>query len=56
MTPAFGEWHMGLPEGWVTDTDTTRREQLKILGNGVAPLQAAVALDDMLRTFQQENK
>lgn len=55
MTPAFGEWHMGLPEGWVTDTDTTRREQLKALGNGVHPLQSSVALADMLRTFQQES-
>ena len=28
---------MGLPDGVTTDTDTTRNEQLKALGNGVVP-------------------
>ena len=36
---------MGLPEGWVTDVPgLTRNEQLKALGNGVVPQQAALAL------------
>ena len=36
---------MGLPAGWVTDTpDLSRAQQLKILGNGVVPQQAAAAL------------
>src|SRR5690606_6390979 len=48
LSPRFVEWMMGLPDGWVTDTDTTRNEQLKALGNGVVPQQAAAALRHML--------
>ncbi|MFJ9410835.1 DNA cytosine methyltransferase [Streptomyces sp. NPDC101393] len=41
LSPAFAEWLMGLPAGWVTDVpDIPRKEQLKILGNGVVPQQA----------------
>jgi DNA (cytosine-5)-methyltransferase 1 len=41
LSPAFAEWMMGLPAGWVTDVpDIPRKEQLKILGNGVIPRQA----------------
>lgn len=39
---------MGLPDGWVTDTSTTRNEQLKALGNGVVPQQAAAAIRHLL--------
>lgn len=40
---------MGLPDGWVTDVpDLSRAEQLKALGNGVVPLQAAFAVSVML--------
>lgn len=35
---------MGLPEGWVTDVDVSRNDQLKMLGNGVVPQQALLAL------------
>ena len=45
--PAFVEWLMGLPEGWVTDTETsdlTANQQITALGNGVLPLQATSAL------------
>lgn len=42
------EFMMGLPDGWVTDTDTTRNEQLKALGNGVVPQQAEAALRHLL--------
>ncbi|MBM7529196.1 hypothetical protein [Brevibacterium luteolum] len=37
---------MGLPDGWVTDDryGLTDNQQLTALGNGVLPLQAAVAL------------
>jgi DNA (cytosine-5)-methyltransferase 1 len=35
---------MGLPAGHVTDVpNTTRNQQLKLLGNGVVPQQAAAA-------------
>jgi hypothetical protein len=45
LAPAFVEWMMGLPAGWVTDTPgITRNEALKALGNGVVPLQAEAAL------------
>ncbi|MEV0322060.1 DNA cytosine methyltransferase [Streptomyces sp. NPDC050658] len=41
LSPQFVEWMMGLPAGWVTGVpDIPRREQLKILGNGVVPQQA----------------
>ncbi|MFE0785128.1 DNA cytosine methyltransferase [Streptomyces mutabilis] len=41
LAPAFAEWMMGLPAGWVTAVpDIPRKEQLKILGNGVVPQQA----------------
>ena len=44
LSPAFVEWMMGLPAGWVTDTPgTSRAHALTILGNGVVPQQAAAA-------------
>lgn len=47
--PAFVEWMMGLPDGWVTapEIGLTRNEQLKACGNGVVPQQAIAALRDM---------
>jgi DNA (cytosine-5)-methyltransferase 1 len=49
LSPRFVEWMMGLPAGWVTDTPgITRNEQLKMLGNGVVPQQAAAALAYLL--------
>ena len=52
LSPRFVEWMMGLPSGWVTDPaiwegmkpSTARNAQLKALGNGVVPQQAAAAL------------
>ena len=37
---------MGLPAGWVTSPDIglSRADQLKAIGNGVVPQQAAAAL------------
>lgn len=47
--PEFIEWMMGLPEGWVTRVPgLTRNQQLKALGNGVVPAQAAYALQHLL--------
>ncbi|MGW0838191.1 DNA cytosine methyltransferase [Streptomyces prunicolor] len=41
LSPVFTEWLMGLPEGWVTAVPgIPRKEQLRILGNGVVPQQA----------------
>ncbi|MEV8441911.1 DNA cytosine methyltransferase [Actinosynnema sp. NPDC051121] len=51
LAPAFVEHLMGLPEGWVTDLSLPRTAQLRALGNGVVPQQAAYAvallLDDL---------
>lgn len=45
LNAAFVEWMMGLPEGWVTDVPwATRSQQLRMLGNGVVPQQAAKAI------------
>lgn len=45
LSPAFVEWLMGLPRGWVTDVPgLPRNAQLKALGNGVVPQQAALAV------------
>jgi DNA (cytosine-5)-methyltransferase 1 len=46
LAPAFVEWLMGLPAGWVTDPalGLPRTLALRVLGNGVVPQQAAVAL------------
>lgn len=53
LSPAFVEWMMGLPAGWVTDVPgVNRNAQLKALGNGVVPQQAAAALRDMLAAFE----
>lgn len=52
LSPAFVEWMMCLPDGWVTDLPIARTNQLKILGNGVVPPQAAHAFDHLFRRFQ----
>ena len=44
LSPRFVEFMMGLPDGWVTGVDIPRSAQLKALGNGVVPQQAALAL------------
>jgi DNA (cytosine-5)-methyltransferase 1 len=45
LATTFGEWMMGLPQGWVTDVpDLTRTEALRAIGNGVVPQQATAAL------------
>jgi DNA (cytosine-5)-methyltransferase 1 len=44
LNAKFVEYMMGLPNGWVTDLDLSRAQQLKILGNGVVPQQAYYAI------------
>lgn len=45
LSPRFVEFMMGLPDGWVCDVPgITRAAQLKMLGNGVVPQQALLAL------------
>ena len=45
LNAVFVEYMMGLPIGWVTGTGLSRAQQLKILGNGVVPQQAKLALE-----------
>lgn len=45
LNPAFSEWMMGWPAGWVTDVPgISRNDQLRIIGNGVVPQCAEAAL------------
>lgn len=49
LSARFVEWLMGLPEGHVTDLDLSRERQLRMLGNGVVPQQAALAVSSLLQ-------
>ena len=49
LNPAFAEWMMMLPPGHVTEVpDITDTEALMLLGNGVVPPQAVLALESLL--------
>lgn len=48
LAPAFVEHLMGLPSGWVTSLPLPRTAQLRALGNGVVPQQAAYAISLLL--------
>lgn len=49
LSPLLVEWFMGVPEGWVTGVPgLSRNEQLRALGNGVVPQQAAFAYSGLL--------
>ena len=52
LSARFVEWMMGLPEGHVTgpDLDISRERQLRMLGNGVVPQQAALAVHTLIHT------
>jgi DNA (cytosine-5)-methyltransferase 1 len=57
LAPAFVEWMMGLPAGWVTDVPgLSRNQQLSLLGDGVCPQQACAAFDELAgRMFHVEH-
>ncbi len=60
LNPVFVEWMMGLPPGHVTSPEIgiSRQLQLKALGNGVVPQQAATAIRIMAENqqlFEYEN-
>ena len=49
LNAPFAEWMMGLPEGHVTQVPgVSRADQLKAIGNGVCPQQAAAAIHHLL--------
>jgi DNA (cytosine-5)-methyltransferase 1 len=58
----FSEWMMGWPEGWVTSLITTNRKLYKegmisrtagmrMIGNGVVPQQAIMAIGELMETW-----
>jgi len=53
LNAKFVEYMMGLPDGWVTDVGLSRSQQLKILGNGVVPQQAELALKLLWASYEQ---
>lgn len=55
LSAKFVEWMMGLPEGHVTgaDLDLPREHQLRLLGNGAVPQQAALAVNTLIRTAKK---
>lgn len=60
LSPRFVEWMMMLPDGWVTNPaiwrhvpGNHRNLQLRALGNGVVPPQAATAVDWALRVRER---
>lgn len=52
LNPQAVEWMMGLPAGHVTDCGLKRADQLKILGNGVVPQQAAAAIPQLMEAIR----
>jgi DNA (cytosine-5)-methyltransferase 1 len=55
VSSRFIEWHMGLPEGWVTDVQGVGRvAAIEALGNGVVPHQAVAALVELLAAVPVE--
>lgn len=55
LSARFVEWMMGLPDGHVTgpDLDLSREHQLRLLGNGVVPQQAALAVNTLIHTAKE---
>lgn len=49
---------MGLPDGHVTgpDLNLSREQQLRLLGNGVVPQQAALAVRKLTQTVRKYDK
>ncbi len=48
LSPAFSEWLMGLPAGFVTDLGLPYGAQHRAIGNGVVPQQAEAALRQLI--------
>jgi DNA (cytosine-5)-methyltransferase 1 len=55
LSSRFVEWMMGLPDGWVTGVGLPWAQELKMLGNGVVPQQAAAAYGWLLGIRGDEN-
>lgn len=55
LSAKFVEWMMGLPDGHVTgpDLNLSREQQLRLLGNGVVPQQATLAVRQLTQTVRK---
>lgn len=55
LSARFVEWMMGLPDGHITgpDLDLPREHQLRMLGNGVVPQQATLAVRQLTQTVRK---
>ncbi len=57
LSPRLVEWMMGLPAGYVTDTEgLSRNDMLKLLGNGVVKQQAAAAIRHLLGVLEASSE
>lgn len=58
LSARFVEWLMGLPDGHVTGPDLAlpREHQLRLLGNGVVPQQATLAVRQLTQTVRKYDK
>lgn len=52
LNPLFVEYMMGLPAGWITNLDLSDAQKFKLLGNGVVPQQAELALNELCYDIQ----
>lgn len=50
ISARFTEWMMGLPDGHVTSVGLGWNAEMKALGNGVVPQQAALAIRSLIGT------
>ncbi|MFB9926289.1 hypothetical protein ACFORO_42675 [Amycolatopsis halotolerans] len=48
VSPAFGEWLMGIPGRITSVSGLPINAQLKLAGNGVVPQQAEIAIRELL--------
>jgi hypothetical protein len=53
LNSRFTEWMMGLAPGWITGHELSRRDEIKMAGNGVVPQQAVFALSVLLERLEK---
>ena len=53
LSARFVEWMMCLPDGWVTSVLPSRTQALEVLGNGVVPPQAELAVRVLLARMNE---
>lgn len=51
LNAKFTEWMMGLRPGWITGRGLSRKDEIKMCGNGVVPQQAKYALEILVKRF-----